>query len=283
VPTLAFWNLKCNVSPEIVAVWAKEWDVDILILAENETDPYRNQQTLNQDTDRLYFADPGVSDRLTILTRFEPDPTCLISDWPGVSIRHYRLPLGESFLVVAVHLSSKLWNETMSQPFIAVELGGYIREAEDRVGHRRTIVIGDLNMNPFETGVVGAGGLHGVMDRRIVANGSRRIRGKDHLYFYNPMWSKLGDAGPEPPGTYFYRGSSDVSYFWNMFDQVLVRPALLDSLTRDSVTIVTRVGEMDLLTDRGLPNSKLASDHLPIVCKLSEVQEAANVIEELVG
>ena len=84
------------------------------------------------------------------------------------------MPVGESFLVVAVHLVSKLQTKTEDQIFVAAELGGYIREAEERVGHSRTIVIGDLNMNPFEIGIVGSGGLHGVMDRRIVSTGSRK-------------------------------------------------------------------------------------------------------------
>jgi hypothetical protein len=140
-----------------------------------------------------------------------------------------------------------------------------------------------MNMNPFEIGVVGAGGLHGVMDRRIASAGSRKVRGKSHMFFYNPMWSKFGDAGPAPPGTYFRNKGEDVNYFWHMFDQVLVRPALLDSLPNDGVSIVSRVGDMDLLKKSGRPNSEVASDHLPIVCKLSEIQETTNVIEEFVG
>jgi hypothetical protein len=204
MPTLAFWNVNAKVWPETIAVLAREWDVDILILAENEIDPFEIQRKLNEDTDRLYFPDPGESDRLTILTRFQTDPTCLVSDSSGVAIRHYRPPPGESFLVVAVHLSSKLWKKTEDQVFIAAEVGSEIREAEDRVGHTRTIVIGDLNMNPFETGVVGSGGLRGVMDRRIASAGSRVIRQKSHMFFYNPMWSKFGDAGRSPPGTCFY-------------------------------------------------------------------------------
>jgi hypothetical protein len=109
------------------------------------------------------------------------------------------------------------------------------------------------------------------------------IRGKDHIFFYNPMWSKFGDAGPSPPGTYFYNSGSDVNYFWHMFDQVLVRPALLGSLSNDSVGIVSRIGDVALHTDRGRPNSAAASDHLPIICKLNEIQETANVIEESLG
>ena len=40
MPALAFWNVNARVSPETIAVLAREWDVDILILAENETDRF---------------------------------------------------------------------------------------------------------------------------------------------------------------------------------------------------------------------------------------------------
>jgi hypothetical protein len=58
---------------------------------------------------------------------------------------------------------------------------------------------------------------------------------------------------------------------------------LLDSLSNDSVSILSNVGDMALLSALGRPDSRVASDHLPIVCKLSEIQETANGIEEFVG
>jgi endonuclease/exonuclease/phosphatase (EEP) superfamily protein YafD len=184
MPTLAFWNVNASVSPETIAALAREWDVDIIILAENETDRFEILGKLNEGAERLYFSDPEASDRLTILTRFQTDAACLVRDTVGLAIRHYRRPPGEGLLVVAVHLASKLWTKTEDQIFIASELGREIREGESKVGHSRTIVIGDLNMNPFGSGVVGSGGLHGVMDRRIASAGSRKVRGKDHMFFW---------------------------------------------------------------------------------------------------
>lgn len=177
----------------------------------------------------------------------------------------------------------KLWAGAEDQREIAADLAREIQEAESLVGHTRTIVIGDLNMNPFEAGVAGASGLHGVMDRRIAARGSRIVRGKRRMFFYNPMWSKFGDADSSPPGTYFRADGVHVSYFWHMFDQVLVRPSLLGSLDDGGVNIVVELGGQSLLTDRGRPNRAVASDHLPVVCRLSEIQEAENVVAESVG
>jgi hypothetical protein len=257
----------------MVAAFAREWDVDILVLAEDKNEPPAVVRELNHGAQRLYFSDLGESDRLTILTRFQPQRWSLIRDSFGVSIRHYRMPLGDSFLLVAVHLASKLRKQTEDQILGTTRLAGYIREAEENAGHKRTMLIGDLNMNPFEVGVVGSEGLHGIMDRRIVSGGSRVVQGEDRTFFFNPMWAKFGDGGPSPPGTYYYNSGAEVNYFWNMFDQVLLRPALLQSLEADGVNIVTAIQGVTLLNDKGRPNRADHSDHLPLVCRLSETQE----------
>jgi hypothetical protein len=150
MPNLGFWNLDRNVESPEVAAFAHENDLDVLVLAENGNSLVSLLKALNHNRERLYFTDTGRSDRLTIFTRFKTDPKrCPLRDSSGVSIRHYQLPVGESFTVVAVHLSSKLWESTEGQALSTPRVAGYIREAEQRVGHLRTIVIGDFNMNPF--------------------------------------------------------------------------------------------------------------------------------------
>ncbi len=283
MPVLAFWNVNANVSPKMIAALAREWDVDVLVIAECGVEAETLRKALDEHTARLYFSDHGVPNRLTILTRFRTGPAALVRDAPRIAIRHYQMPVGESFLLVAVHLPSKLWANSEDQIFIASELSREIDKAEAWVGHTRTIVIGDLNMNPFEAGIVGAGGLHGVMDRRVAASGYRVVRQFRRPFFYNPMWSKFGDAGGSPPGTYFRNDGLHVSYFWHMFDQVLLRPTLLGSLDHDGVDIVTEVGGQSLLTDRGRPDDKVASDHLPVICRLNVIQEGENVIAKSLG
>jgi Endonuclease/Exonuclease/phosphatase family len=276
LPTLAFWNIAGNVAPATVAAFAHESDADILILAENEIPKEWLVLALNSRVNRYYFPDPGPSGRLTIFTRFLADPSTLVSDYGRVSIREYRMPIGGSFLVVAVHLSSKLRMKTEDQIFESVRVAAFIREAEGRVGHQRTIVIGDLNMNPFEAGVIGSSGFHAIVDRAIASGGSRLVAGEVCSFFYNPMWSFFGDRGSAPPGTYFYNSGRAVNYYWNIFDQVLVRPSLLKFLDRDAVSIVTAIGGQRLLTGAGRPDKKIHSDHLPLVCRLSLLEELVN-------
>jgi hypothetical protein len=120
-------------------------------------------------------------------------------------------------------------------------------------------------MNPFESGVVGAEGLHAVMDQRIARKISRTVRGEEKFFFYNPMWSYLGDYPSGPPGTYYYSSSRQVNFFWNMFDQVIIRPELLEFFDQGSLRILTLAGSTNLLNSSGVPDTKISSDHLPIM------------------
>lgn len=141
---------------------------------------------------------------------------------------------------------------------------------EDSLGHQNTVVIGDLNSNPYDPGVISTEGLHAVQSRRIAARGSRLVAGERFTFFYNPMWSHFGDTGASPPGTYYYDNSSTSELFWYMLDQVLIRPTLLPLFRNDSLEIITSIGETSLLTKDGRPDARAASDHLPIMFALTQ-------------
>jgi len=78
-----------------------------------------------------------------------------------------------------------------------------VREAENQVGHERTLVAGDFNLDPFNTGIVGALGFNAVVHRDTAGRGSRTIRGERYPFFYNPMWNHFGDERATA-GTYYY-------------------------------------------------------------------------------
>jgi hypothetical protein len=141
-----------------------------------------------------------------------------------------------------------------------------IANTEDRLGHRRTILVGDLNMNPFDLGVVGAQALHAVMTRQLARREERQVMGKPYRFFYNPMWSLFGDRTPGPAGSYYHRASNPGNLFWNMYDQVLLRPDLMDHL--NDLQIPTTDGQSDLVTRHGLPKKSDCSDHLPILFRM---------------
>lgn len=69
-------------------------------------------------------------------------------------------------------------------------------------------------------------------------------------------------------GTYFDRQTRRLQYFWHTFDQVLIRPDLVDDFDEDSLEILTKFGAKSLLKNDGTPNQETTSDHLPIVFAL---------------
>jgi len=151
--------------------------------------------------------------------------------------------------------------QTSESPFYS----DFIQQAEKQVEHQRTIVIGDFNMNPYEKGMVNANGFNAVMSRSIAMNRERTLQGRQYGSFFNPMWGLMGDSSPGSPGTHYYLPSGHSSYYWHTFDQVLVRPDLLDFVTPRSITILDTDGERSLLSRNGQPDKSWASDHLPLL------------------
>jgi endonuclease/exonuclease/phosphatase (EEP) superfamily protein YafD len=273
MPTLLFWNLNRRSLDRQVGLLARQHKADIVILAEAGTAVEDTLDGLNTEATSLFSQDPGHSDRLRILSRFPRQSVTPISDRSRVSIRQYAPPIGAAFLVVAVHLPSKLHQDQNDQYLACAHLAKDIQRAEQQGHHSRTIVIGDFNMNPFEPGVVAAGGLHAIMDRRVASKLKRTVKEREYEFFYNPMWARLGDLRGRPGGTFFRDSGDTVSFYWNMFDQVLLRPALLDAFDDDGIHVVTEIAGESLLDRSGKPRERDGSDHLPIVVQLHEIEE----------
>lgn len=180
----------------------------------------------------------------------------------------YRLFPGwtPELLFAVAHLPSKLNIRDATQSLIVQPLAADIAQTEDRRGHRRTVLVGDLNMNPFEEGVAGAGHLHGVMTRAVAGREERLVEGRTYRMFYNPMWAQFGDRTDGPPGTFYRSAAEAVNYYWNTYDQVLVRPELISHLRHAEV--LDSDGTDSLLTKNGLPDRTNGSDHLPLFFRL---------------
>ena len=260
-----FWNLGRKASLNLLTMMVEEHDVDILVLAEagSFTPPVVVAELNSPPKPRPYHhAWPNISKRVHIFMRFARELVSPIFDSDRMTVRHFKLPGRSDFLLAGVHLASKLHVRDDQQASRCVDMARDIRDQERKVGHQRTIVVGDFNMNPFEPGVAGAPGLNAVMSRAIAARGKRTVESRDHSFFYNPMWNHFGEQGRNPPGTYYYENST---HLWNMFDQVLIRPELMSRFVEDSLTVVTSVGSEPLVSGSGLPRRGPVSDHLPLL------------------
>ncbi len=262
-----FWNVNKKPLENLIKELAFQYDVDIILLAEYVSNPTKLLIELNNE-DFGYFLAPSFCSKIHIFSRFREEFFPAISESDRITVRNLKLPGLQDILLAVVHFPSKINFSNDSQAFECVNLADIIREAELRIGHSRTILVGDLNMNPFESGVISSTGLHATMSRQIAQKGSRTVQGKEYPFFYNPMWNFLGDFPPFPAGTHYYHGSEHTAYFWNMYDQVLIRPDIIERFVMEDLKILDSVGDMSLLTELGLPNAKIASDHLPILFRI---------------
>jgi len=214
-----------------------------------------------------------MKNKVEVFSRFPYDDVQPLTGYQGLTFHQVVPPIGRSILLVGTHLPSKLRMSDQDQMLQCTALVRQIVEHEMRLDHSRTVVVGDFNMNPFEPGLVAASGFHAVSSRQTAQRMARQVQGHSYKFFYNPMWSHFGEHIVEPPGTYYYDRSENFNLFWNMFDQVLIRPELLREFRNETVKIVATIGGKSLLSPNGQPDKRAGSDHLPILFALDLTEE----------
>ncbi|HWE96491.1 MAG TPA: endonuclease/exonuclease/phosphatase family protein [Tepidisphaeraceae bacterium] len=265
--TFLFWNIAGNHRADMLARLAHARDIDVLILAECRTPPGKLLTALSS-AGGAFTHSFSQCEAIQVYTRFSGTFLTPVVESTRISIRRLRLPARIEILLAMMHLPSKRYRSETGQTLAATQYAELIGDAESIVGHTRTAVVGDLNMNPFEAGVSGAGGFHAVSSRQVAARQSRTVDGKTFRFFYNPMWGHFGDRAEGPPGTYYHAGSGPDAIFWHILDQVLVRPELLPAFRNSDLQILTGDGTESFINRNGIPDKAVASDHLPLLFRL---------------
>ena len=151
---ILFWNTNGRPIVELLRDVCRRRDLDILVLAETADPVERLVSQLNRDAEQVYFAAPDPLEKqvrrpLRILTRLSGDRVRAVQDTDGVTVKRVFPIMGPDFTLVAVHLRSKLFRDQDDQVSAAWYVNGDIERVEREAGHRRTLIIGDFNMNPL--------------------------------------------------------------------------------------------------------------------------------------
>lgn len=264
---IAFWNVYKNqkIDPFLKS-FVFEYGIDVLILAEYDG----NINSFCQDVN-------SFSSNFTTLNCLGCDKICGIANkkyHQELLFAHTRysiLKLETSYfqlLLCMIHAESNLNASDYDRNTFFYLFRNDILSCEDKSKTNNTIIIGDLNSNPFDSSVIGISSLHGIPFKEEAKKETRVFQGKNYGMFYNPMWRFL--TAPSPPyGTYYLNNSRPINYFWNVFDQVLIRPVLLPAFDEDSLQIVQTINNQSLLKNGYAPNKEI-SDHLPILFVIQE-------------
>ena len=182
----------------------------------------------------------------------------------------YKLlsPGRDPALLVFPHLRSKVGRIDGREFSDTQEFVADLRKLESRQGPGAgTLVLGDLNLNPYDSAMRSPDAFNSSASREAVAAfPARRFRGKVYRAFYNPAWNLFGDANG-PPGTYYWDSKNKDKEGWYVLDQVLLRPELISRFDLPSLRAVVAIGTDALLVSGGKLNPRWP-DHLPITFQL---------------
>lgn len=258
-----FWNThKEKVNKLLESIILKNM-YDIVILAEYE-------DNIDELIDKLYEKDmeyKNISisrdERITFLTNQKNFRSAFSEQY--FTIRLFKLSQDDTKIICGLHLPGQGYAEDGDRRVILQEIVEKIEKLEDKYKTKKTIILGDFNANPFENCMIEATGLHSVSSSFIAKKICRKIKGKTYNMFYNPMWNKFGDF-EGTPGTYYYRKAVVREVFWNIFDQVVIRPQVIDKFKKESLNIITEIDDKLLIGS----NKIIISDHLPLEFEIEE-------------
>ena len=185
--TFLFWNIHRQPLTDSIVRLCHLHSVDILMLAESNLFAGSLLSALNNVEGVDYHHLPDQCSKITLLARYSRRVVRPVSATKRVTIRAVKINSQPEFLLVATHLPDKRNFSSESQFAEAARLSQHIRDMEEQRGHSRTVLTGDLNMNPFEAGIVSASGLHAVMTREIAEKQQRIVQAQSYPFFYNPM------------------------------------------------------------------------------------------------
>lgn len=256
-----FWNIRKNknVFPILKDIF-RTYDVDICLLAECPEDYQENADKVIGD--RYKFHKGIASGKITYIHKKNIIVES-IKDTDRASSKSVYVSQNR-INVIGCHLKDKCNYTEVAQRSFASFFCEFINETEKQEHNYKTIVIGDFNMNPFEEAMTSVLYLNSVMDKNTAKKVTRTYIGKQYRYFYNPMWKVWGHFQNMPGGTiYYYKSHDPMLLYWNMFDQILIRPELLNSFCDSSLKIISYTENYNLLQKSGRINNNI-SDHLPI-------------------
>lgn len=272
-----FWNINDKASPfeDVIKDISKE--IDILILAEAN----------NLDDSKITRLTGLKVVKSALVHDFGPFTPKFFSSENGFSLSYLhtvpskRLVVNllsidgfEEVLFCGIHFPSKLEYDGVTQDKIASRYVSWISDIEKVRTTLRTIIVGDFNMNPFELGMISPFSFNATLSEEIAKKGSRTFHYGSEYYFYNPMWSFMGDTDcntgvKKLPGSYFFPFTGDVSItYWNVFENVILRPDVINNIDLQSIKILTSRSGHQFANGAFQIDKDKYSDHLPLIFNL---------------
>lgn len=262
----AFWNTQKNEKTNsYLKELIEEYEPDFLGLAEYNGDGKQLENLLmSNGLDYVYL--PKIGSRLDAFYRGSATQIGHYADAHHYTIKTIMCA-NKRVVVGIVHFPSKMYADEMENEEILREMLANIEMAKTKSRTNKVVIMGDFNMNPFESPMVAATGLQAISSGALVCRRKTRIYNrKSREFYYNPMWNFLGDE-KSPIGSYYYKSPSNQAMYWNTFDQFIVNKELVKEVNLKKIKFINFIGTLQLGNERGEPT---ISDHFPLYFEIGE-------------
>ena len=268
-----YWNINNRAASFVYEIKKLIKDTDILLLVENNN---INDNTIERELGLIKIQYRTLFDETVYTPKFYTRYKNSELEHVGVAsskrlvFASLKFPDTDEILIGGIHFPSKHNYSDLPQLEIARNYIQEIEEFETIKNNRRTLLFGDFNMNPFEPGMTEFSAFNATLSAFEAKKISKKFHYKEYNYFYNPMWSFLGDRNYQTgerklPGSYYHINSP----YWNIFDKVIMRPDIIDIFDFSSIEIIDSLGVEKLVDDNFIIKRNTYSDHLPLRFKIN--------------
>lgn len=261
---IAFWNVNQNKNiNNFIVDLIYENEIDMIVLAEYNADSQSLIQKLLQKNIQVEQYLTSGCDRIVMFGSIQ-------GVMPANQNKYYSIQIVKNkYILCGMHLPSPIYSDHQEKRNIVIDMiVRDINELEKDYDLSNTIILGDINENPYDFGCLNATKFHGISSGDDASKGMRTVMNKKFKMFYNPMWNLFGDFH-YPPGTYYHSGSEPSNSFWNIYDQVMIRPSMRSRFIDKSLKIVIKTEKYSFV-DKSKHPCKDISDHFPIVFEIRE-------------
>lgn len=261
---LLFWNLKNNSNEQLIADCIVENNIDIALFAEHAS---TNFDYICQNLLSNFFCEKGAGgcDKIIMLAN-----KSIVVDVKQEQNRYVLYTINNLNMLCnlcCVHLQDRRNSDFNKRKELIGRLVNDIKNLEDRENCNSTIIIGDVNANPYDHELLDFNGFNAVLFKDIIKKSeSITIDGIKYRRFYNPIIHFLSEDEKNYGSFYISNTTESNNPIWNCLDQVIVSKPLIDSVS--SMRYLRKIKQKELIKKTKPDNS--ISDHLPLVVQLKE-------------
>lgn len=171
-PRVLFWNVHNRDLTDTVCCIAGSVEADVIILVENSVSSSTTLMALQQNVCREFYIPSSITERrFHCFCRNERLDLAELHSAPRSSYRRFRIG-DELTLLCCIHGLDMRNYDTYARNSFAQDLANDLRFVSDDKGIGKIAIIGDFNMNPYDSGMNLATGFNAMMTKTCVAKGA---------------------------------------------------------------------------------------------------------------